>query len=284
MTEIPNAKKSPASREASGAGRDCQEVSTRTLGAGGRGMTFYKVTDSDGEPHNGGSGAWRLPKNGKPGAWRKAKGKLMPCVNGLHLCRESDLIEWLGPFIWEAEYRGKMIGCDDKIVVREARLIRQCGGWTEQTARLFAADCAERVLKIADDKRCDAAILAARQYAFGLIDDAARAATAAARAATAAARSATAAARAATAAARAAAWNATAAARAAARSAAWPATDAATAATRAATDAAWAAACDAEQEWQTERLLQYLAGKVDLDAIRKSVEGADQTQKSPASR
>ncbi|MCI0549586.1 MAG: hypothetical protein L0287_01385, partial [Anaerolineae bacterium] len=41
----------------------------------------------------------------------------------------------------------------------------------DRTARLFAADCAEHVNHIAIDTHCDAAILAARKYAFGLIDD-----------------------------------------------------------------------------------------------------------------
>jgi hypothetical protein len=168
---------------------------------------------------------------------------------------------------------------------------------------LFAADCAERVLIIAGDKRCDAAVLAARRYAFGLIDDvawaAAKAESAAAWAERAAARAERAAARAERAeraaerdawAARAerdawAAWaarDAGDAARAAARDAgaARDARDAARAA-RAASDA-WAAARDAwaliargawaaEQKWQTDRLMQYLTGKVNLYAIRRSV-------------
>ncbi len=49
----------------------------------------------------------------------------------------------------------------------------------------------------------------------------------------------------------------------------------AAAARAAARDAAWAAAGaaagDAEHVWQTERLRQYLAGEVDIDAIKRSV-------------
>lgn len=136
--------------------------------------SFFKITNENGEPFHGGSGAWSMPKGKRPGAWRIIKGDLVPCSNGLHLARRGDLLEWLGPVIWEAEHDGEIIECTDKVVVRKARLLRRVGGWNEQTARLFAADCAERVVKIANDPRCDAAILAARQYAFGLIDDAAR--------------------------------------------------------------------------------------------------------------
>ena len=182
-------------------------------------MTLYKVTGPDGLPCHGGSDAWSLPKNGIPGAWRKVKGELEPCKNGLHLCEAKHLIDWLGPVIWEAETRGDRIDQTNKVVVREARLIRQCE-WNEQIERLFAADCAERVLHIANDKRCDDAVLAARQFAFGFIDDAASAA---------------------------------------------------------ARDAASAAARDDEREWQNNRLIEYLTGKVDIGAIRKSVEKTDGT-------
>lgn len=126
----------------------------------------------------------------------------------------------------------------------------------EKICRLFAADCAERVLPnflkvFPNDTRPAEAIAAARAYARGEIGDAA---LEAARAAAWAARAATgAAAGAAGAAAWAASW--------AARAAAWDAAGAA----RAAGAAAWAARdawddCDAEQKWQRDRLLDYLRG------------------------
>ena len=146
---------------------------------------FYKVTEHDGTARMG-SGKWHLPKGKRPGKWMAPiKGDLVACANGYHLCRETDLLEWLGPAIFEAEFRGEIIEANDKIVVREARMLRKCGGWTEATARLFAADCAERVLPIFEkehpsDDRPRKAIEAARAYARGEIDDAARAAARAA--------------------------------------------------------------------------------------------------------
>jgi hypothetical protein len=259
---------------------------------------YYKYLGQNGEPCNGGRGRWPLP-NGKPGAWLTVKGELEPCQRGLHLCRPKDLLNWIGPTLWRVEIRGDMtrLLCDDKVVVRSARLLYQVETWTEQSARLLAADCAERALNLVGnpDPRSLAAVVATRRYAFGLISDAARAAASAAAsdaawaAASDAARDAArAAARdAARAAARAAAPRdaARAAARAAARDAAWAAAwDAAWAAARAAASAAaraaaraaaWAAAWDAawaaEKRWQTKRLFEYLNDRIDLTAIRESV-------------
>ena len=174
--------------------------------------------------------AWPLPTDDGPGEWVKCKGELIACVNGLHLCREQDLLDWLSNEVYEAEARGERVGADNKIVVREARLTRRYETWSETTARLFAADCAERVLPIfererPDDDRPRKAIEAARAFARGEIDADALASAAWA------------------------AWDANAA------SAAWDAS--AASAARAAR-----AARAAERDWQVTRLLQYLDGEI----------------------
>jgi len=196
---------------------------------------LFKVLGENREPFHGGSGKWPAKRT-----WLEVTGELVLCERGLHLCREKDLVLWLGPEIWEAECEGERLDGDDKIVVRRARLGRKLTTWNEKTARLFACDCAERVLPIyekeyPDDKRPREAIEAARRYAKGKATkkelaaawsaarDAARAAWAAAAAG--------------------AAWSA-------ARDAAW---------------AAWAAASDAEREWQTARLMQYIYPKESHD-------------------
>jgi hypothetical protein len=228
------------------------------------------MLNEDGSPFHGGTGSWSLPHDGQPGDWMPPiEGDLVPCKNGYHLCREGDLLTWLGPAIFAAEYRGERVDAEDKIVVREARLLRRLN-WNERTARLFACDCAERVLPIFEreypndkrprnaietvlpifereypnDKRPRNAIETARRYANGEATDEELAA----------ARDAV------WAAAWAAAWDA---ARAAARDAAWAAArDAAWAAARdAARDAAWDAARDAEREWQTSRLVELLSAE-----------------------
>ena len=106
----------------------------------------------------------------------------------------------------------------------------------ERRLRLWAADCTARVAPIANDARCDAAIVAARRRARGEIGKAAWDA----------------------------AWDAArAAARAAARDAAWAAAWGAARDAEEAWDAAWAAAWDAawdaEEAWQLERLCLWLS-------------------------
>ena len=215
-------------------------------------MSLFKVLNEDGTAIYG-RGKWYLPR-GRPGKWMPRIKNLEPCISGYHMIESPEgLVRWLGPAIWIAEGDGKRIEKEPGVGIYErARLISRVKTWDERTARLFAADCAGRVLSIFEkmypkDKRPRKAIQAARNYANGKINAAARAA------AWAAARDA------AGAAAGAAAW---AAARDAAGDAAWAAAgDAAGAAARdAAWDAAWDAARDAELKWQAERLVQYLRG------------------------
>ena len=206
---------------------------------------YYKVLTADGKPCYGGVGQWHLA-NGQPGEWMPEIADIKPCERGYHLCERGQLIHWLrGPTIWEAEGRGDFIRQDDKVVFAQARLLRPLPAWNERTARLFACDCAERVLPIyakccPNDRRQANCIAVARRFANG---EATHEELAAARAA-----AAVVAAYAAVAAARAAAFDA-------AFDAAWEAARAA--AWDVAGDAAW----DAAGEWQTERLFEYLKGK-----------------------
>jgi hypothetical protein len=139
-----------------------------------------------------------------------------------------------------------MIAGDDKVVCRSVRLLKKMH-WDDRIARLFACDCAERVLPLYEkdypaDKRPRHAIEVAQLFADGKATqeelDAARAAAWAAAGA----------------AAWAAAWVA--------RDAALAARDAALAAAGAAALAAaraaeWAAAGAAEWKWQPKRLMWY---------------------------
>ena len=211
---------------------------------------LYKVLGAGGSPCHGGHGTWRLPANGQPGQWMPLiQGKLIPCERGYHLCRPQDLLHWLGPALYEAEYQGERIDSGTKVVVRRARLLRCLSTWNEVSARLFACDCAEHVLplfehRVPGDDRVRRCIEVARRYAcIKATSEELAAARAAARDAAwdAAGDAGDAAWDAARAAAGAAAW-------AAARDAAWDA----------ARDAAWAAAGAAEREWQREVLMGYL--------------------------
>lgn len=108
-------------------------------------MRLYKVTGLDGKAIYGGSGKW------VEGRWRTIKGRLIPCKNGLHLCRGEDLVIWLGPEIWEAEVAedAETQVSDGLAVVSKARVIRRLP-WDEDKARSFAIDCAEHVLPLVD--------------------------------------------------------------------------------------------------------------------------------------
>ena len=189
---------------------------------------LFKVLDNKKSCH-GGNHVW-IPRE-----WVRVEGELIPCERGIHLCREQDLLAWLGPEIWAAEYRGEeFIDHGTKVVVREARITTKYENWNETTARLLACDFAEKVVHLCeDDTRPAEAIRIIRLYAQGKVT---KEELAAARAAAGEAAGETAGE---------AAW---AAAREAARAAAW--------------EAAWAAAGEAARgemrQWQTEKLIALL--------------------------
>jgi len=129
--------------------------------------TYYKVLGTDRTPHYGGKGQWP-----EPDRWLRVEGELVPCGRGLHVCERGDLVQWLGPEIWECEVGEERVRDGDKTVCREARLVRRLETWNERTARLFACDCAERVLPLweaeyPNDRRAHEAVAVARRYAEG---------------------------------------------------------------------------------------------------------------------
>lgn len=135
-------------------------------------VKLYKVLDGD-KPCNGGSGWYSLPTKNENGTWTPGEwmpdieGRLEPCKNGYHLCRATDLIEWLGPDIYEAEYRGEIVVADKKAVARSVRLLRKIEAWNERSARLFACWCTRQVWHLLDDDRIKESVAAAERYANG---------------------------------------------------------------------------------------------------------------------
>jgi hypothetical protein len=115
----------------------------------------------------------------------------------LHLARACDLPAWvaIGAVVWEAETRGEIREVAEKVIALEARLVRRVGVLDEVMLRLWACDCAERVLPIYErecpgDLRPRQAIEVARRYARGeaTLEELAAARAAARAAASAAAR------------------------------------------------------------------------------------------------
>jgi hypothetical protein len=228
--------------------------------------TLYKALALDGSANNAGTGKWHLPKGKRPGKWMPAISPVVPCQSGYHVTTIDNLLRWIAPTVYEVEVRGDIVDHSDKLVASQARLIRATA-WNEQTARLFAADCAEHVLHLwtkryPNDPRVADCIAEVRRFANGeaTLDEMRQARSAAYAAFDAAAYAAY----------DAAAYDA------AAYAAVYAAYDAAAydAAAYAAVYAAYAAAYAvvydaaarvarlAERKWQTERLAQYLSGEV----------------------
>jgi hypothetical protein len=135
--------------------------------------TLYKFLTADDKPTYGPeSFSWPLP-NGKPGDWVSVKGPLVPCENGLHLVRESGLVDWINANLYEAECKGETVEKDEHVIVcRKARLLRRVDTWDERTTRLFACDCAEHVIHFYEnlypgDVRLRYCIDTARAFANG---------------------------------------------------------------------------------------------------------------------
>ena len=206
-------------------------------------MTYYKVLAVDGvSPQHGGSGKWFVPKGGRVGKWMPAIKDISSCSRGYHFVTLEQLPRWIGPTLYEVEVRGQIIHESDKSVAEQARLVRRIETWNNKTLRLYAADCAERVVSLYEkdyptDTRPRKAIQAARDFANGKIT--AEELNAAANAAYVAAYA-----------------TATAYAAYAAAYAAYAAACAAVAAYAA--DAAASAAAVVDRKWQVERLRYYL--------------------------
>ena len=138
-------------------------------------MTYYKVLAADGvSSYHGGLGKWFIPKGKRIGKWMPAIKDIQPCIRGYHFVNIEQLPQWLGPTLYEIEVRGQIIHQADKSVAEQARLIRKVETWNDKTLRLYAADCAERVLGLYEkqypkDDRPRKAIQAARDFANGLI-------------------------------------------------------------------------------------------------------------------
>ena len=119
-----------------------------------------------------GTGKWTV------GRWRSVHGEIVPCRNGLHATTAANLIPFFSDTLWRVEIGGEYVWHgeagtpDHKLVARRMRLVERIEAWNEQSMRLFAADCAERVLHLfeeqyPDDKRPREAVEVARRYARG---------------------------------------------------------------------------------------------------------------------
>jgi len=110
------------------------------------------------------------------GEWMPKIEKLELCSAGYHYVTESQLLDWLSDELYEVEVRGDVLHGDNKNCAQEMRLVRHVEIWNDKTARLFAADCAERVLhfyeaKYPNDRSIRDYIDATRKFARGEITE-----------------------------------------------------------------------------------------------------------------
>ena len=98
-----------------------------------------------------------------PGPWLPAvEGDLELCANGYHYCRLPDLLQWADARLYLVEPGTEFLDGDDKSCSRTIRLLRPVEAWNDQTARLFACDCAEHVLPVIEKVDPQAAEVARR--------------------------------------------------------------------------------------------------------------------------
>lgn len=112
--------------------------------------TIFKTLSPYGAAVFGGTLHWSLPANGRPGDWMEVHGPLRTCENGLHLAIGPQVVEFLGPSLWIAEYEDAddTIDAAVKIVTRRARIVERVDGWNHEVARRWSVDIAELVLPI----------------------------------------------------------------------------------------------------------------------------------------
>jgi hypothetical protein len=130
-------------------------------------VTYYKWLNPDRTTTYQGV---KWPK--RVGVWTPDKTPVL-CQSGWHLATHQGIGEHarVGAVLWIAEGRGESAGQkDDKIAFTSARLVSEVGTLTHETAVLWAAECAKRVLtiyedKYRDDKRPREAIAAAVKWA-----------------------------------------------------------------------------------------------------------------------
>jgi hypothetical protein len=90
--------------------------------------------------------------------WLEAEGALVPCRNGVHAFRTSDLAYWLTDDLWEVALDGEIVESDLKLLARRGRLVRRIDAWDPEARRAFAYECLRRVARCAADELRDAGL------------------------------------------------------------------------------------------------------------------------------
>jgi len=94
----------------------------------------YKFLDGEGRAIFSGFDWTGVPSGG----WVETGG-VVPCREGVHGCRPSDLAWWLNEELWEVELDGDVTDAGRKVVARRGRLHRRIDEWSGGAAAEFAA-------------------------------------------------------------------------------------------------------------------------------------------------
>jgi hypothetical protein len=137
--------------------------------------SFYKFLTPKG---NGGHSfyIWPRPAPHHPAEWTPLIEYSLPlemCERGYHVLTQDQLLgSYMQAELWRVEVAGEIVRGVDKLIVRQARLAERIETWNARNARLFACDCAERVLPLFEklfpsDHHPRQAIECARRFAKG---------------------------------------------------------------------------------------------------------------------
>jgi len=101
-------------------------------------------------PYKTADGTWK-PGKWKPGKWTWAlRDSLDWWDDGVFLCHKHELIDHLGPVLYEAESHGEYVDYQYRPVYKKIRLLRQVETWNERTMRLFVCDCVEHAIDLCE--------------------------------------------------------------------------------------------------------------------------------------
>ncbi|WP_422772777.1 hypothetical protein ACN28C_07235 [Plantactinospora sp. WMMC1484] len=88
-------------------------------------------------------------------AWR-SEPAIVPCRQGLHVCRVDDLPYWLHDELWEVEVEGPVLAMERQVIAGRGHLREQVGEWNAQARQEFVRACLTRIAGHAAEECGDA--------------------------------------------------------------------------------------------------------------------------------
>ena len=92
---------------------------------------------------------WPTPTAEAAAEWVRVDGELEPCLNGIHACTGTRLVDWLDDELWEIELSSPIVEADGELVAAAGRLIRRIEHWNDELARAFVGRCIDNTVALA---------------------------------------------------------------------------------------------------------------------------------------